>query len=284
MAAGGIAMARQNPATQQPTIGAAPSELPNKKGSLKFAVIGDWGDESPQQMETAAQIAKTYGSFPFEIVITAGDNIYGTERPQDFLNKFEKPYKPLLDAHIKFYAVLGNHDAQEQRYYKPFNMDGKLYYSFKAPEQDVRFFMLNSSYMDPEQVKWLEHELQTSTELWKIVVFHHPLYSSAATHGSSLSLRATLEPLFVKYRVSVVLNGHDHTYERIKPQQGITYFVLGSAGELRRGDLRKTEMTAVGFDTDNAFFIAEIIDNVMYFNAVSRIGHIVDYGSIAARK
>jgi len=275
--------ATQGPAAQRPTIGATPSALPNKSGSLKFAVIGDWGDESPAQMETAAQLAKTHKDFPFDIVLTAGDNIYGTERPQDFKNKFEIPYKPLLDGGVKFYASLGNHDAQEQRFYKPFNMDGKLYYSLKAPHQDVRFFMLNSSYMDPDQVKWLEHELQTSTERWKIAVFHHPLYSSARTHGSSLSLRATLEPLFVKYGVSVVLTGHDHTYERIKPQQGITHFVLGSAGELRRGDLNKTTMTALGYDTDNVFFVAEIVDNIMYFNAISRTGAIVDYGTIEAR-
>jgi 3',5'-cyclic AMP phosphodiesterase CpdA len=270
-------------AAPRATIGAASSALPDKSGSLKFAVIGDWGDESPGQMATAVQIAKTHNAFPFEIVVTAGDNIYGTERPQDFKNKFETPYKPLLDDHVKFYASLGNHDAQEQRFYKPFNMDGKLYYSFKAPHQDVRFFMLNSSYMDPDQVRWLEHELQTSTERWKIAVFHHPLYSSARAHGSSLSLRSTLEPMFVKYGVSVVLTGHDHTYERIKPQQGITYFVLGSAGELRRGDLAKTEMTALGFDTDNVFLVAEIIDNMMYFNAISRTGAVVDFGTIEAR-
>jgi len=273
----------QAPAAQQPTIGAPSGALPNKEGSLKFAVIGDFGDESPQQMETAAQIAATHTTFPFEFVLTAGDNIYGTERPQDFVNKFETPYKPLLDAGVKFYATLGNHDAQEQRYYKLFNMNGKLYYSFKAPKQDVRFFMLNSSYMDPDQVKWLESELQGSMELWKIVVFHHPLYSSGATHGSSLSLRATLEPLFVKYHVSVVLTGHDHIYERIKPQQGIVHFVLGSAGELRQGDLTKTDMTAFGFDTDNAFFVAEIVDNTMYFNAISRTGKVIDFGTIKAR-
>ena len=57
-----------------------------------------------------------------------GDNIYGSERPQDFVKKFEPPYKPLLDAGVKFYASLGNHDAREQRFYKLFNMDGKLYY------------------------------------------------------------------------------------------------------------------------------------------------------------
>jgi 3',5'-cyclic AMP phosphodiesterase CpdA len=273
----------QKPAQQPNTIGAPPAVLPNKAGSLKFAAFGDFGDESPEQMATAAQIAKTHATFPFEIVVLAGDNIYGSERPQDFANKFEVPYKPLLDAGVKFYASLGNHDAREQRFYKLFNMDGKLHYSFRAPKQDVRFFMLESSYMDPDQVKWIENELKTSTETWKIAVFHHPLYSSGATHGSSLSLRATLEPLFVKYGVSVVLTGHDHIYERILPQQGITHFVIGSAGELRRGDLTKTTMTDVGYDADNVFLVAEIIDKTMYFNAITRTGKVVDSGIITAR-
>ena len=66
-------------------------------------------------------------------MVLVGDNLYGSERPQDFQKKFEMPYKPLLDAGVKFYASLGNHDAREQRYYKLFNMDGKLYYTFKAP-------------------------------------------------------------------------------------------------------------------------------------------------------
>jgi predicted phosphodiesterase len=271
------------PAPQQGVDAQAPVVLPNKAGSLKFMIFGDFGDASPEQVATATQMAKTRATFPFEIAVTTGDNLLGSERPQDFRNKFETPYKPLLDAGVTFYATLGNHDAQEQRYYKLFNMNGKLYYSFKAPKQDVRFFMLESTYMDPDQVKWIENELKTSTEAWKIVVLHHPPYSSGATHGSSLSLRATLEPMFVKYGVSVVLTGHDHIYERVKPQQGITYFVIGSGGELRRGDLTKTALTDVGFDTDNAFVVAEIIAHTMYFNAISRLGKIVDSGIITAR-
>ena len=90
------------------------------------------------------------------------------------------PYKPLLDAGVKFYASLGNHDSPEQRLYKFYNMDGKRYYSFKAPKQDVRFFALESTYMDKDQLAWLEKELDGSREDWKIAFFHHPLYSSVA--------------------------------------------------------------------------------------------------------
>ena len=219
-------------------------------------------------------MANWYNRFPFPLVVMMGDNIYGSDRPQDFVKKFEAPYKALLDKGVKFYASLGNHDSREQRYYKLFNMDGKLYYTFKAPKEDVRFFALESTYMDPDQLKWLEDELKKSSEKWKIVFFHHPLYSSAGTHGSQLKLRAVLEPLFIQYNVSLVLNGHDHTYERIKPQNGIQYFVEGSSGQLRSGDLRKgSPLTAFGNDTEQTFMLMEIDGDNLTFNTINRGGH-----------
>ncbi|HEY3885449.1 MAG TPA: metallophosphoesterase, partial [Vicinamibacterales bacterium] len=230
------------------------------------------------------QMALWHQTFAFPMVIMDGDNIYGSERPQDFVAKFEAPYKTLLDEGVKFYASLGNHDSREQRYYKPYNMDGQLYYTFKAPKQDVRFFALESTYMDPDQLKWIETALKQSNEKWKICFFHHPLYSSARTHGSQLKLRAVLEPLFIEYSVSVVFNGHDHVYERVKPQNGIQYFVEGASGQLRNGDLRKdSPLTAKGFDTDRSFMLVEINGDTMHFATVSRTGAVVDSGVVPRR-
>jgi predicted MPP superfamily phosphohydrolase len=258
--------------------------LPNKEGSLKFAVLGDFGTGSSQQYQLAEQMAKLRERFKYELVILVGDNLYGSERPQDFKKKFEIPYKPLLDAGVKFYASLGNHDSREQRYYKLFNMDGKLYYAFSAMP-NVRFFAFESTYPVPEQIQWLEKELKASSNDWKIVFFHHPLYSSGDRHGSDLRLREVLEPLFVKFNVSVVLTGHDHFYERVKPQKGITYFVVGSGGQLRAGNIdRASGITAKGFDTDQAFMAAEITGDEMYFNAISRAGQTVDSGLLTRRK
>jgi hypothetical protein len=88
------------------------------------------------------------------------------------------------------------------------------------------------------------------------------------------------EPLFIKYGVNVVFSGHDHIYERIKPQKGIVYFVSGSAGELRRGDVRPSAMTAASFDQDQSFMIVEVVGNDLTFQAISRTGKIVDSGVI----
>jgi 3',5'-cyclic AMP phosphodiesterase CpdA len=217
-------------------------------------------------------------------VITVGDNLYGLQRPQDYKKKFEIPYRPLLADGVKFYAALGNHDSREQVNYKLFNMDSKFYYTLAFPEQSVRFFMLDTTYLSPEQLDWLKKELEGSNENWKIAVFHHPLYSSGKLHGSDLKLREALEALFVANNVSVVLNGHDHDYERIKPQRGIVYFVTGSGGKLRSGGLRTdTGITDKGYDSGHAFLALEVSGDHMYFNAITTDGRVVDSGIIERR-
>jgi hypothetical protein len=273
-------------AVQAPPPAAAAPEvpLPNRADSLKFAVLGDFGTGDKPQYQVADQMVKLHGRFPFVLVTLVGDNLYGSQGERDYERKFELPYKALLSAGVKFYASLGNHDRLEQRFYKPFNMGEKRYYSFKAPKEDVRFFALESSYLNAEQTGWIESELRGSNEDWKIAFFHHPPYSSGDKHGSDEAIRETLEPLFIKYNVSVVLTGHDHFYERIKPQQGITYFVVGAGGKLRSGNIRaKSALTARGFDTDLSFLAAEIDGDEMFFNAISRAGRVVDSGLIRRR-
>ena len=253
--------------------------LPGKSGSVRFAAIGDMGTGQLAQYEVAERMLQLHQKFPFTFVMMLGDNIYGGKSPVDFQKKFEIPYKPLLDAGVQFYAALGNHDDTNERFYKFFNMNGQQYYSFK--KGNVHFFALDSNYLDPKQLAWLEKELANagSTD-WKICYFHHPLYSSGSFHGSSTELRMVLEPLFLKYGVQVVFAGHDHVYERVKPQKGIYYFTEGASGELRSGDLKKTELTATGYDKDRSFLSVEISGDELYFQAVSRTGVTVDSGTI----
>lgn len=253
--------------------------LPNAKDSFHFVVIGDTGTGGSAQYKIGELMASVRKTFPYDVVVMMGDNMYGGESPKDFVQKFEKPYAPLLEGGVKFYASLGNHDNANERFYKNFNMDGKRYYSFK-PKDGIRFFALDSNYMDKEQLDWLEKELTSSSEPWKIAFFHHPLYSSGETHGSSKGLRDVLEPIFLRHGVSLVLSGHEHFYERIKPQRGIPYFIVGSSAKLRRGDIQKTELTAKGFDTDNVFMICEIHDNTLAFQVITREGKTIDSGSV----
>ena len=122
------------------------------------------------------------------------------------------------------------------------------------------------------QLAWLEPELKNSGSDWKIAYFHHPLYSSGM-HGSQTDLRVLLEPLFLNYGVDAVFSGHEHFYQRIKPQKGIHYFVSGAAGQLRPGDHQdRPTLTAAGFDSDRSFMLVEVAGKELSFQAISRTG------------
>jgi 3',5'-cyclic AMP phosphodiesterase CpdA len=266
------------PTTAQTQTRALKLQLPEKPKAVRFAVIGDTGTGGKEQYEVGALMAKAHQTFPFEFVLMLGDNIYGHKTPEEFKRKFEDPYKALLDGGVKFYATLGNHDDPNERYYKPFNMNGQRYYTIK--KADVEFFALDSTYFDPQQSDWLQKQLSNSGARWKICLFHHPLYSDARYHGPDTDLRSRMEPILQKNGVDVVLAGHEHVYERIKPQGGICYFVLGNAGQLRPHDLRRAADIAKGFDTDRTFMLMEAVDDDLYFQTISRTGETVDFGVI----
>ena len=262
------------------TVPAQDLKLPMKMGSVKFAVIGDTGTGDSHQLAVARQLATYRGKFPFEFVIMMGDNLYGGNSAKDYDKKFAIPYKPLTDAGVKFYASLGNHDDPSERFYKPFNMGGERYYSFKPANSSVRFFALDSNYMDDKQLVWLDKELIASGSDWKICFFHHPPYSSGEAHGSDTALRAQVEPIFVKYGVNAVFTGHEHFYERIKPQKGIAYFIAGSSAKLRAGDIAPSALSDKGFDTGFTFMLVEIVGDDLFFQTVTEKGATIDSGTI----
>ena len=255
-------------------------KLPNKDGSVKFLVLGDTGTGSREQVNIG-RIANEYrAKFKYDFGILLGDNLYGGESPRDYDRKFAIPYKSLLDGGVKFYAALGNHDDPNQRMYKAFNMNGERYYSFKpSANAGVRLFALDSNYMDPQQVQWLEKELAASGSDWKIAYFHHPLYASGM-HGSDEVLKQQLEPIFLKHGVNVVFQGHEHFYERIKPQKGIQYFVAGSSAKLRKGDINPTGLTAFGYDSGYAFMLIEIVGDELFFQTINERSQTIDSGVV----
>ncbi len=124
--------------------------------SLKFAVIGDSGQWSTAQRETAAQLAAQRKNVRFDLVLMLGDNNYGDGSPESYRDRFEEPYKPLLDAGVKFYAARGNHDVGAQWEYPLFNMGGERYYTFERKAgvlppvagDRVQFFALDSVNLD----------------------------------------------------------------------------------------------------------------------------------------
>jgi len=264
------------------SLAAAPQvAIPAGAHPMRFAVIGDNGTGEAPQYDVARQMLKTHATDPFEFVLMMGDNLYGSQQPRDFVDKFEIPYGPLLRMGIPFYAALGNHDEPDNRNYPKFNMNGQRFYS--VTRGDARFFFLDTNFLDPAQLQWFEGALAAATDEWKIVVFHHPIYSDGDRHGPNVSIRVALEPMLVRYGVDVVFSGHEHIYERIKPQKGIAYFIVGSSGQLRKGGVTPSGLTAASFDQDRAFLIASIDGGDMAFQAISRTGAVVDSGVLHPR-
>lgn len=254
-------------------------DLPLQSRSVRFGVIGDSGTGGSAQYEVAQQMRRYWEKVRFDFVIMLGDNIYGGHAAKDFARKFELPYKPLLDEGVKFYASLGNHDdPNEERLYKPFNMNGERYYTFT--QGDVQFFVLDSNYMDPSQLSWLDQSLQSSKAKWKICYFHHPMFSNGKHHGPDVDLRAKLEPIFRRDGVNAVFSGHEHVYQRLKPQGGIYYFVLGSSGQLMKHDFHTTEDMESSYDRDQTFMLVEITGDALYYQVIARTGQTIDSGSV----
>ncbi len=258
------------------------------KDKVKFIAIGDFGTGDDNQTGIAAQMLRDHKTSPLDFVIAVGDNIYPDGGGRHFEKKFERPYAGLIREGVKFHAVLGNHDVKDGRgdqcRYPLFNMSGQCHYTVKKGDGLAEFFMIDSTAFDMTQAGWLEGVLKESTAKWKIAVFHHPIYSSGGEHGSDLGLRSRIEPLLTRYGVNVVLSGHDHVYERVKPQQGVQYFVTGAGGKVRHGDVdMRSPLRAMSYDQDNHYLQMVIEDQQINFQTIARSGAVIDRGAITAR-
>lgn len=267
---------------------------------VRFAAIGDAGTGGKDQYKIAKELSIVQGKTNLNLMLFLGDNIYENGSPKDFEKKFIKPYAPLFKNGVEFRGVIGNHDARSENrvllQQMIFNMGTRTYYSFAKKENLVEFFAIDSTDMvasEPSeettrQIEWLETNLAKSKATWKVVFLHHPLYSSAERHGLNgpdieemLRVRKLLEPLYIKYGVQISINGHDHVYERTKPQNGVTYFTSGAAGRLRKGNLKtESPFYAFGNDRVKSFMFFSIKPEAIRFWAIGIDGNVFDSGSI----
>ena len=217
--------------------GPAQPPPPIQPASLRWLAIADSGSGDANQRAVADQMVKVQLRRPVDLVLMAGDNIY----PDGNLNRVEAtflgPYRALLEAKVPFHAVLGNHDIRTangdpQVAYPPFGMKGRWYTLRQGP---VEFFLLdtNMNARWQHQLPWLRRVLAASSAPWKVVVGHHPIYSSGL-YGDDPAAIARLTPLFRQYGVQLYINGHEHHYERSRAIDGTTYLQVGGAGAALR--------------------------------------------------
>ncbi|MEK6478233.1 tartrate-resistant acid phosphatase type 5 family protein [Catalinimonas sp. 4WD22] len=258
---------------------------------LGFLIIGDWGREgSAEQYATAAELARQAEYKQADFIISTGDNFYdnGVESTRDPLWQisYERVYhQPALQ--IPWYCILGNHDYRQStsaqilytRQSKRWHMPSRYYseYMKVSENSDVHFIFTDTTpfigeYWETEdhpevlmqkpeeQLIWLEQTLAESKAKWKIVVGHHPVFSSSPMHGDTEELVTHFLPLFEEYGVDAYLCGHEHDLQLQKPDGNIMYLVSGAGSEVRATD--RKEMTVFS-SSDQGFAYMQLDDKKM---------------------
>ncbi|MCE3234480.1 MAG: metallophosphoesterase [Vampirovibrio sp.] len=244
---------------------------------MRFIAFGDYGQGTPFQNQLGQVMASVYRQTPYDIALLLGDNIYPDGNIQKLAKThFEDPYKPLIDNQVRFLAAIGDHDdhrghlEDEMAYFK---MPGKFYQVSYGP---VDFFVLNTTFFvrSPEQRAWIEKALAGSKARWKIVIGHHPLYSSGR-NGNTEGLREILEPMLIKYHADLYLAGHDHDYERFKPVSGVSYVISGGGGSYLY-DFRQVQPGSLVRLKTHHFLLFEVTDQQLLMKAINRFGDVID--------
>lgn len=200
---------------------------------VRVAVAGDVGTADRQEAATAAAMAGRGAAGGWDALLLLGDNVYDNGDPTRTGPAVTEPFREVLRPGTALLAALGNHDVRDG------NGPGQL----RALRQPGSWFarrvgpllvvVLDSNRPDdPEQLAFLEQTLRTSDATWTVAAMHHPMFS-AGYHGSSLDVRDAFAPVLTRYRVPLVLAGHDHDYQRTRQLAGTTYLVSGAAAKLR---------------------------------------------------
>lgn len=243
---------------------------------LRFVSLADTGTGNNGQYAVAKALTNFYRQSPFPIVLLAGDNIYNNGEIEKIEAVFQRPYQPILQQGVKFYACLGNHDIRTkngtpQVEYPYFNMQGR-YYTFR--HSIVQFFALDTNQNADwdHQLEWLDEQLNRSNAPWKIVFGHHNIYSSGV-YGVNQRLVSQLTPLFQHYNVQLYINGHEHHYERTQPINGTTYLTCGAGAKLR--PVGQSDWT--DYATSQLSFAAyDVYADQMAIRGINANGEIID--------
>lgn len=255
--------------------------------NFQFAVIGDYGADSTAEGDVA-DLVKSWNP---DLILTTGDNNYN-EGSADTIDKnigqfyhefiFEYNGEYGAGAQVnRFFPSLGNHDWRTpgaQPYLEYFTLPGnERYYDFTWGL--VQFFIIDSDPHEPDgyewdsdQAKWLQAKLANSSYQWKIVVMHHPPYSSGE-HGSASWMQ---EWKFAEWGADVVLAGHDHTYERISPPNDILYFVNGLGGKSIYEFPDEVEGSQLRYNEDYGAMLADVSLGKIRFRFINRQGDVID--------
>jgi 3',5'-cyclic AMP phosphodiesterase CpdA len=192
---------------------------------VRLIAVGDFGVGGDAQRRFGAAVQAFEARNPADLLIALGDNDY-TESPDAFHANWEASFGWTGAAGVNVTGVLGNHDVRVEggRYeFDELRMPRRYFRRALGP---VELYLLDSNNVDAAQTAWLRRTLARSRARWRIAVAHHPAFS-CGTYSSHPAVVARWVPLFERYRVRLVLAGHDHNYQRFAPRRGVRYVIHG---------------------------------------------------------
>jgi Calcineurin-like phosphoesterase len=197
-------------------------------GAVRILAVGDFGVGGDRQRATGAAMKRFEIRYPATYLVTLGDNDY-TESPPAFRRNWRRSFGWLKAADVRVAGTLGNHDYEvdDGRYQLATLGMPKPYYTRRTG--DAQLFLLDSNDVDGTQTAWLARALAASTARWKSAAFHHPPWACGG-HVGNRDVQIEWVPLFERYDVDLVLSGHDHSYQRFAPRNGVAYVVHGGGG------------------------------------------------------
>jgi 3',5'-cyclic AMP phosphodiesterase CpdA len=272
----GVAAGCEGPAPADPP-GPTPTfpEMPARPVRSGLVAFGDFGG-GPAQATVARAMERWTADHRVDALVTTGDNVYERGEPWKFAAQLDAPYRELRRGR-PLWVTLGNHDiagGHEAAQLRHLGLPD-LPYAKSLPGLQLLF--LDANRVDAAQTAWLDHHLAEPGPTLRAVVFHHPAWS-CSLHDSHREVGRRWVPVLERHRVALVLNGHDHNYQRFVSTRGVTYVVTGGGGRA----LYPVDACATGAPervvalVRHHFTAVEVRDQALALTAVADDGTVVD--------
>jgi len=244
--------------------------------ATKILAMGDFGVGGSTERGLGATMKKFESTHPTDLLLTLGDNDY-TESPSAFHQNWVASFGWLGDAGLRIAGTLGNHDVRVDNGRYEYDELAMPRARYRRAVGNIELFILNSNRVNDAQTDWLKRVLPASTAIWKVVVFHHPAWT-CGEYRSNAAIVQRWVPLFEQHGVQLVLNGHDHNYQRFGPRRGVTYIVHGGGGShLYPIESCPASYPKRGFArAAHGFLFLRATDTALKVSALNRRRHVID--------
>jgi Calcineurin-like phosphoesterase len=216
---------RPGPAGQPPASTATTAP----RGAVRSGLVafGDFGG-GPAQPVVAGAMERWAAAHRVDALVTTGDNVYERGDPELFGGQLDEPYRKLRNSR-PMWATLGNHDIAGGHGAEQLRHLGLPDLPYARSLPGLQLLFLDANQVDEAQASWLDDRLSEPGPAFRAVVFHQPAWS-CSRHDASRQVDRTWVPVLEDHRVALVLNGHDHNYQRFVSGAGVTYVVTGGGG------------------------------------------------------